>query len=651
MNKTLVCRLACVFIALGLAASLFSAVRRVMLEQSSRQCEIVLDWAEIAELAEREGLSAEQALESFLPHITGVLFKEPTVFDLQDRGQAMFFSGEQLLWGAEGEGLLPAGQIKPECSYLVFFRQEDMQRALDNLRAKAPAADHEVFSAADGAYVVATSLTERELGFGLGFDTRLMDFAVSKGLRVAVQVRGFPQPGREAIRAVLAPLAAYPLIGVGFNEREVPGAGLPAGQWAEVKGLWQEEINRLGAPVIFFELFPQTGLKELAEGVGRQMIASLAVPEKEWLNPGALGRAPLTFQRAAAERGVKMVFLHLPSLKSIEDCVDFASEVKEAIEAKGIMVGALAAHEPLRPNNALILVITLAVCAGGGLLAERFYLGRLSWPLAAAAFLSALGLLVIGQVALTQKIFALASVLIFPTLSLIHFMPREPLPLVPALRRILLTCAVSMIGAVLMTGLLADSGFMVRIHQFAGVKAAHLIPPVLTAGYFFFLADKNKTSLTKLKDTLDYKPDLKFLLLGVLVFAALRYYLLRTGNDGPTATQFELGVRNFLDQALYVRPRTKEVLIGYPFLLFIYSYGYRDVFLPFLLLAAVSQVSLVNTFAHIHTPLLISLLRAVNGLWLGIALGLLLLAGLALLLRLRRRLPPLWRQLTGGEGR
>jgi hypothetical protein len=40
-----------------------------------------------------------------------------------------------------------------------------------------------------------------------------------------------------------------------------------------------------------------------------------------------------------------------------------------------------------------------------------------------------------------------------------------------------------------------------------------------------------------------------------------------------------------------------------------------------LLLGAVGQASLVNTFCHLHTPLLISLVRTANGLWLGLAIG------------------------------
>jgi hypothetical protein len=40
------------------------------------------------------------------------------------------------------------------------------------------------------------------------------------------------------------------------------------------------------------------------------------------------------------------------------------------------------------------------------------------------------------------------------------------------------------------------------------------------------------------------------------------------------------------------------------------------------LLAVIGQLNIINSFAHIYTPLLISLLRTVHGLWIGLLLGL-----------------------------
>ena len=54
----------------------------------------------------------------------------------------------------------------------------------------------------------------------------------------------------------------------------------------------------------------------------------------------------------------------------------------------------------------------------------------------------------------------------------------------------------------------------------------------------------------------------------LLVFA---YYMYRTGNSTTTSAR-ELAFRNFLENALIARPRTKEMIVGWPMLmLFIWS--------------------------------------------------------------------------------
>ena len=35
----------------------------------------------------------------------------------------------------------------------------------------------------------------------------------------------------------------------------------------------------------------------------------------------------------------------------------------------------------------------------------------------------------------------------------------------------------------------------------------------------------------------------------------------------------------------------------------------------------IGQISLINTYAHLHTPLMVSILRTANGLWIGILIG------------------------------
>jgi len=44
--------------------------------------------------------------------------------------------------------------------------------------------------------------------------------------------------------------------------------------------------------------------------------------------------------------------------------------------------------------------------------------------------------------------------------------------------------------------------------------------------------------------------------------------------------------------------------------------------IPIIIIGVIGPVTLINTFCHIHTPFLFSMLRTFNGIWLGLALGL-----------------------------
>ena len=62
-----------------------------------------------------------------------------------------------------------------------------------------------------------------------------------------------------------------------------------------------------------------------------------------------------------------------------------------------------------------------------------------------------------------------------------------------------------------------------------------------------------------------------------------------------------------------VRPRTKAIFIGYPALVSLIYIALKkksEIFVIFLtLMASIGQANLVNTFSHIRTPFIISLLR------------------------------------------
>ncbi|MEN6305019.1 MAG: DUF5693 family protein, partial [Armatimonadia bacterium] len=112
-----------------------------------------------------------------------------------------------------------------------------------------------------------------------------------------------------------------------------------------------------------------------------------------------------------------------------------------------------------------------------------------------------------------------------------------------------------------------------------------------------------------------------------VALGAVAFMIMRSGNESAVeVSSCELRLRALLDQILVVRPRTKEILFGYPALFLglrlLLSARRRGAWI-LLTFGSIALISLTNTFCHLHTPLFVSLLRAVNGLWVGLLVGIL----------------------------
>lgn len=184
--------------------------------------------------------------------------------------------------------------------------------------------------------------------------------------------------------------------------------------------------------------------------------------------------------------------------------------------------------------------------------------------------------------------------------------------------------AVSGIAIVLIVGLLNDITYNLLIDQFKGVKILAYMPVLLVALYLVFFSENLTGSqrADKLRRILKANVSVLWVLCVAVIGAVGFYYLSRTGNEG-TASPAELMFRSFLENTLGVRPRTKEFLISHPLLLLGLYLSFKryanGIYL--LLAAAIGQASVVGTFTHLHTPLLISFQRVVIGAGFGLIIG------------------------------
>lgn len=177
----------------------------------------------------------------------------------------------------------------------------------------------------------------------------------------------------------------------------------------------------------------------------------------------------------------------------------------------------------------------------------------------------------------------------------------------------------TLIGATITNGLLSETVYLNAIFSFRGVKIAYFLPLVLTATYALL---RSPYRLQKMDRTNLFSG--KQVMAGVAFLGLIGFYLIRSGNETSAVSGFERSIRNLLQQFFGVRPRFKEFLTGYPGLFLLpFFLSTPWIALALLFLATAGQVSIFNTFMHLHTPYLLSLSRVGWGLLLGIPLALL----------------------------
>lgn len=204
------------------------------------------------------------------------------------------------------------------------------------------------------------------------------------------------------------------------------------------------------------------------------------------------------------------------------------------------------------------------------------------------------------------------------------------------------TSLLTVVGIAYVVGLLTGLSYYLVLEQFRGVAMLHLLPMVLVGLYvLLFLGQPGlRGAIQRARTILSAKISILMVVIGGVALVAVWYYLSRTGNEGQ-ASSLEKTFRTLLEDTMGVRPRNKEFLFAHPlFILTAYLFmKYKNA--AYLFAGAVmGQLSMVDTFAHIHTPVLISLTRITYGLILGLIIGLIAVAVWEILARSWKRWSP-----------
>jgi hypothetical protein len=273
-----------------------------------------------------------------------------------------------------------------------------------------------------------------------------------------------------------------------------------------------------------------------------------------------------------------------------------------------------------------------------------------------AALTAALGIpLFFGSAVLARQIAAFGAATIFPVLAMTWQFDiwRATAPrggasmgkvILDGMTGLTRTFLCSMVGGIYLGAILADTRFLLEMDIFRGVKLTFILPPILIAIVYltrFNLfpgvdADDSRHLWQKLLHVLDYPAYIKTLIAFAAVGSVAYVFVGRSGHsDGVPVPEFEIRLRRFLETWMYARPREKEFVIGHPAfmmaVLFLYRGWPRFMHFGMAIAATIGQGSLVETFAHMRTPVLMSVVRGFDGILLGVALGILAVVGMQIL--------------------
>lgn len=650
-------RCAAVLVLIAIACSIYVGAVRIQVEQDYKTVNLSVNESDIRSLANANGKTTEEMLDILKDKgVSQVLFKESTIASLENAGDLMIAQGADVQ-NLSVSSSLPANLPISETNYYLVVTDDAWR---EQVLREVPAKISGAVAYDDGELGVVTVPTSIEAtqsnqskaqlafsGIGVGFDQEWLNTVANAGFDIIAQVSSWESPTDESLEMLADDIKAVPnLCMLMFNDKYIPGYPDPD----KIEVFYQLLLDDNGdivAPLGQIEFSPQEGFNTLANLADKDVVRLHTISNDEMSKfEGETGEsmdAGITealdrWDLAARERNMRALLVRFFSIDMpgtyYESNMAYLDALHTQLEDNGFTVGGdVQEMASLDIPAAVRLLVGFGICAGFMLLLLEIGFRRLALAGFVLSALAWVGMYVVNQT-LAMQLMALASVIEFPILSCLYFLPpKKDLSLLQSIGRLLALCAVSFIGAVLMVGVLSDKAFMLKLSSFIGVKIAHVIPIVVVPFVLYIVRDKKPLSLCKslLNKALDYKWAIVF----AVVAVALMIYLSRTGNESGEISGIEAAMRQFLNDTMGVRPRSKEFLIGYPatILYLMYAAKHRALWVLSIPLV-IGQISLVNTYAHIHTPLLIALQRSLNGLILGIIVAVVAVVVVKLGLRL-----------------
>lgn len=608
----------------------FGAWKRHRMERANRHVEIAMDFDDFQQLCDQEGLNADAALLQFRrAGVTSIALTEMTLDKLHRRGDLLWIRGEDLpLYGKK----IGAAQPFPFPFVALFVKsprvREQLEKAFHAL-LRPP-----LYKEIPGGFLV-KGKWEDISDFGLGIWPGQVSELERLGFLIDPRLENSADTDVVKIDFLLHSIPNDPKIStVIFSglRNEVLGYDHAIDRTADY-------MRTTGLRFGYIEAYDpghvQKGSTELAVAIPDQLVKVQAStsPALVRIDPEA---DVASFSLGVRERNVRIVYfrpylMNYGGMDALQTNLDFLDNLVGSLTRGGFKLGKADTFPRYFPGRLTVIVGSIGVAAA-------FFIGYLLFVDISAFQVAVAFVLIVMITALFTfthresywlSVLGFAAAVIFPTLAVILFSFKKPVTFLKSCEGLVLGVLLTVGGGFIVSSLLAGDLTMLGVEEFRGVKGV-LVLPVLFGAWLAWLyrtqekpAGSLRGALTRFFRPLSDPARLAHLGALIVLAAAGGIMVLRSGNTAQTMVPgWEKTARVMLETVFRARPRFKEFAVGYPFFLLSGLFGIESGWGFLCLLGgSLGFADVMDSFAHLHTPLRYTLLRTFHALWIGVVVG------------------------------
>lgn len=651
-------------IILGLLASLTINWQRHTVEQANATVEMVMEYEDIMELAQMEGAEPAGLFQQFkAAGITSLAVYETTLEKLNKSGKLTALPGADILhqdrtgmltdpfW----RSLIAGGRVLAEDVYIVGQDKQVFAEVMSDLERRLGPDRVTLLAEGDRPVLAVKANFEKVVKWNLGLPSDELRAVDNLGFYIVARPTNYTKVTADDVNAVFQRLAsAKNLSAIMFSGDEV--LGYPDQLPLTVSHFKERQITlAMIEHPLQLQFLKQEGLTQVATAINYQAARVYAIPKDEQPKlkmRDAIQRWAVTDQ----ERNIRINLMRKydkpePGKTLVETNLQYIADTKAALLAQGFVMGKAAIYQPYFAAPWLLALIVLGATAAGVLFLSQVYPFAARWQYLLTGLIAILLIFPVlkGGGTLSRQMAALASAIIFPVLAMTWQLDRWRKQeaagqfagsvgigriITAGIGALIATTFLSLIGGLYVGAVLSDVRFFLEMEIYRGVKLTFVAPLILVTIIYltrYNVFDKVQTVNARglwrqLTGIMEHPVTIKILCLFGAAAVVAWIFIGRSGHTaGVPVPAIELKLRALLEQAMYARPRSKEFLIGHPAFLLaamaIYQQWPRLAQFLLIVAATLAQGSLVETFAHLRTPVLMSTIRGLDGLLLGAVLG------------------------------